>query len=159
MTSNEQTWKELPLSEVVLINPKRDLSKGQKAKKVMMDNLRENYKTIDNFQESQYKSGSKFTNGDTLVARITPCLENGKTAFVDILDEGEVGFGSTEFIVVSAKRAFTLPHFVYYLLRSPEIRETLIQSMTGTSGRQRVPNEVFDSIIVPIPPIKAGITY
>src|SRR3990167_1625155 len=108
---------------------------------------------ISNFSIKEFKGGSKFRNKDTLFARITPCLENGKTAFVDILYNGEIGFGSTEFIVLSAKEEKTDSYFVYYLSRSPEIRKVAIKSMTGTSGRQRVENEVFDTIIINLPPV------
>jgi len=76
-------------------------------------------------------------NGDTLVARITPCLENGKTAFVDFLEDGQIGWGSTEYIVLRPRPP--LPEqFGYCLARSEAFREFAIQSMTGTSGRQRV---------------------
>jgi len=79
-------------------------------------------------------------NGDTLVARITPCLENGKTTFVDFLEAGQVGWGSTEYIVLRPKPP--LPdEFAYCLARSTEFRDFAIQSMTGSSGRQRVPAE------------------
>ena len=85
------------------------------------------------------------------MARITPCLENGKTAFVDILEENELGFGSTEFIVLSGKENVTLSKFVYYLCISSLIRQLAIDSMTGTTGRQRVPNDFFDLIKIPLP--------
>ena len=81
-------------------------------------------------------------NGDTLVARITPCLENGKTAFVDFLETGQVGWGSTEYIVLRPKPP--LPdEFAYCLARGTEFRDFAIQSMTGSSGRQRVPAEAL----------------
>jgi len=148
-----EDWEEVIFSKVVAINPKRNLKKGESAKFVSMADIQPFTRKISNFIIKEFKSGSKFRNGDTLFARITPCLENGKTAFVDILNEGEVGFGSTEFIVLSAKENKTDPSFVYYLLRSPEVRSVAIKSMTGTSGRQRVENDVFDSIIMKIPPL------
>ena len=82
----------------------------------------------------------RFVNGDTLVARITPCLENGKTAFVDFLKAGQVGWGSTEYIVLRPK-APVPDEYAYCLARSAEFRDFAIQSMTGSSGRQRVPAE------------------
>jgi type I restriction enzyme S subunit len=149
-----EEWEEVILSEVVEINPKRELKRGAKSKFVSMGDIQPFTRKISNFIIKEFKGGgSKFKNGDTLFARITPCLENGKTAFVNILDEEEVGFGSTEFIVVSAKENKTNPSFVYYLLRSPEVRSIAIKSMTGTSGRQRVENDVFDSIIINLPPL------
>src|SRR5690606_10581500 len=84
-------------------------------------------------------SGSKFQNGDTLLARITPCLENGKTALVSCLPDNVIAHGSTEFIVIAPKsKSDTL--FIYYLAKSDAFREYAIARMEGTSGRQRVPN-------------------
>ena len=99
----------------------------------------------------EFKSGKKFRNGDTLLARITPCLENGKTAFVDVLDEGEVAWGSTEYIVMRTKDP--LPKFYSYVLaRSEHFREHAIRSMTGTSGRQRAQADMVAAYEVVIPP-------
>ena len=80
-----------------------------------MDKLQPFTKRIDITEKALYSGGAKFCNGDTILARITPCLENGKTAFVDILQEGEAGFGSTEFIVMRAKEGVSDPQFVYYV--------------------------------------------
>ncbi|UXV43716.1 restriction endonuclease subunit S [Staphylococcus simulans] len=96
---------------------------------------------MDSYTYSEFKSGSKFMNGDTLLARITPCLENGKTAYVDILDEDKIAFGSTEFFVLRPKDNLMDSHFLYYLMRTNELRSTIIKSMTGTSGRQRAQKE------------------
>src|SRR3989344_8121431 len=148
-----EDWEELKLSEAIEINPKRELKKGVSAKKVPMDCLSPFNKKIQSFEVSKFSDGSKFTNKDTLMARITPCLENGKTAFVDILKEDEVGFGSTEFIVLSGKNGKTINTFVYYLSISPQLRKEAIKSMTGTSGRQRVQNDLFGDIELVIPPI------
>ena len=91
------------------------------------------------------------TFGDTLVARITPCLENGKTAYVDFLPHDRVGWGSTEYIVMRPMPP--LPNeFAYCLARSPGFREFAIQNMTGTSGRQRVPAQVLSQFLFPSPP-------
>jgi type I restriction enzyme S subunit len=93
----------------------------------------------------------RLINGNTLVARITPCLENGKTAFVDFLQDGQVGWGSTEYIVLRPKAP--LPEeYAYCLARSAEFREFAIQSMTGTSGRQRGPAESLAHFRVAVPP-------
>src|SRR3989344_4634736 len=148
-----EDWEELKLSEAIEINPKRDLKKGVSAKKVSMDCLNPFNKKIQSFEVSKFSGGSKFINGDTIMARITPCLENGKTAFVDILSDEEVGFGSTEFIVLSGKKGKTTNAFVYYLSISPQLRKEAIKSMTGTSGRQRVQNDLFEGIEVVIPPL------
>ena len=95
------------------------------------------------------RSGSKFRNADTLFARITPCLENGKTAFVNFLEEGEVARGSTEFIVLRSRRL--TPEFVYCLARTYDFRENAIKSMVGSSGRQRVKESCFEKFLVLVP--------
>ena len=146
-------WEEYLFSEIIEVDPKRELRKGTQAKFVSMADLKEFDKKIQGFITREFKGGSKFVNEDTLMARITPCLENGKTAFVDILEREETGSGSTEFIVLAAKEDKTIPEFVYYLAISPEIRTQAIQSMTGTSGRQRVERDVFDKIVISIPKV------
>ena len=95
-------------------------------------------------------SGARFINGDTLFARITPCLENGKTAFVQCLPEETAATGSTEFIVLRSKRL--CPEMVYLLARSEDFRSHAIKSMSGATGRQRVREECFASFMVPTPP-------
>ena len=99
-------------------------------------------------------SGSRFTSGDTLFARITPCAENGKTALVGDFPAGDLfGFGSTELIVLAARPKISIPDFIYYMVKSPRVRELLISRMVGTSGRQRVPIEAFDDVRVLLPPL------
>ena len=108
--------------------------------------------TVSGVTDRELGSGTKFINGDTLLARITPCLENGKTAFVDFLDDEKVAWGSTEFVVLRPKAP--LPTYHGYLLsRHPAFREYAIQSMSGTSGRQRVQNDVLGRypVIIPTP--------
>lgn len=144
-------WEPTIFSEAISVNPRRMLTKGTEAKYISMADLKEHNKKIQAFITRKYSGGSKFINGDTLMARITPCLENGKTAFVDILSKDEVGSGSTEFIVLSTKNDRTLQQYVYYLAISPGIQEKAIKSMTGTSGRQRVETDVFDKIEINLP--------
>lgn len=146
-------WEECIFSEAVNVNPKRELKKGLTAKFVSMAELKEFNKKIKSFTVRTFSGGSKFINGDTLMARITPCLENGKTAYVDILENDEVGCGSTEFMVLGGKDGKSINQFVYYLAISPQIRQKAIKSMTGTSGRQRVESDVFDKLIVDLPDI------
>jgi type I restriction enzyme S subunit len=92
----------------------------------------------------------RFIDGDTLVARITPCLENGKTAYVEFLQEGQVGWGSTEYIVLRPKSPLPT-EYAYCLARSSEFREFAIQSMTGSSGRQRVPVDSLSNFAITSP--------
>lgn len=139
------------LEEYVEINPRENLSKGKMAKKVSMDKLQPFCRDIPEYEWAEFAGGSKFRNGDTIMARITPCLENGKTAMVNILDSEEIGFGSTEFIVFRAKEGCTLPDFVYYLVKSTIVREPAIKSMVGSSGRQRVQTDVVQNIQVAFP--------
>ena len=121
------------------------------ATKVGMDRLLPFTKKIPSIEQAVFTGGTKFSNGDTIMARITPCLENGKTAFVNILKDGEVGFGSTEYIVMRAKEGISDPQFVYYLATSPFFRNIAIKSMVGSSGRQRVQQGVLDELILTVP--------
>lgn len=116
-----------------------------------MEMLQPYKKYIENYIEEEYKGGSKFRNGDTLLARITPCLENGKTAQVNELEENEIGFGSTEFIVMRAKIERSDKDFIYYLSINREFRNIAIKSMTGTSGRQRAQVDVLKDTIMDLP--------
>ena len=147
-------WNKVKLGEVIQFNPPETLKKGTIAKKVGMDKLAPYQKKINGYEYQEYKGGVKFRNGDTLFARITPSLENGKTAQVDILDKEEIGFGSTEFIVWREKEGKTINDFIYYLSISPEIRDVAIKSMTGTSGRQRVQLDALKNQTVILPPVE-----
>lgn len=135
-------WREVSLDSVAHINPTESLAKGTLAKKIAMDALQPFTKRPSSFEVEPYNGGMKFKNGDTIVARITPCLENGKTAYIDLLDEDEVAFGSTEYIVLREKLGVTDKQFLYYFSISPVFRDVAIASMTGSSGRQRVQTDV-----------------
>lgn len=131
-------WGSVPLSDLMDINPTRHLRKGEVAPYLDMASMPTRGHYPDGWIERPFGSGMRFINGDTLVARITPCLENGKTAMVTFLNAGQVGWGSTEFIVLRPKPPLP-PAFAYLLARSPEFRQFAIQRMSGSSGRQRVP--------------------
>ncbi|EGC25750.1 restriction endonuclease subunit S [Streptococcus sanguinis] len=150
-------WKKVKLSDIIEFNPRETLSKGAIAKKIAMEKLEPFTRDIPEFEYLEYRGGTKFRNGDTLMARITPSLENGKTSKVNLLDEDEVGFGSTEFIVVRAKENISDENFVYYLMIAPSIREVAIKSMVGTSGRQRVQLDVVKNHEILCPPLKEQI--
>lgn len=141
------------LSDVVDINPKESLKKGIVAKKIAMDMLKPNTRDIPSYEKESYSGGVKFRKGDTIMARITPCLENGKIAQVNILEEDEIGFGSTEYIVFRAKSGITDKDFVYYLVTSPIVRGPAIKSMVGSSGRQRVQVDVVKALELDLPDI------
>ena len=141
------------LGDVVQINPSTKISKGQPVKFISMDKLGPFTKIPNGYEKRKFSSGTKFTNGDTLLARITPCLENGKTAFVDFLDELEVAAGSTEFVILRNIEGLTDPDYIYYLSISPAFRDYAIKSMVGTSGRQRVQNDVLAKMELSLPPL------
>ena len=142
------------LKDIAEINPRLSLKKGQLAKKIAMDQLRPFCRDIPGYTVEPFSGGAKFCNGDTIMARITPCLENGKTAKVTILDEGEVGFGSTEYIVFRAKDGISDEDYLYYLICSPVVRDAAIKSMVGSSGRQRVQTTVVENIEIDLPAIE-----
>ena len=145
-------WKEYKLSDVARINPTEIIPRGKEAKKISMEYLQPFRRKIDEFVVEKYYGGMKFRNGDTIVARITPCLENGKTSYVDILGYNEIGFGSTEFIVLREIPNISDKLYLYYFAISHEFREFAILSMTGTSGRQRVQTEVVKNHTILLPP-------
>ena len=115
-----------------------------------MDKLTVFEKKIKGFEFSEYSAGPKFRNGDTLVAKITPCLENGKTAQVDVLEENEVAFGSSEFIVLRENEN-TINDYIFYLAKSPAFRKRAISCMEGTSGRKRVNEGALKLQVLPLP--------
>lgn len=144
-------WKTIRAANFMEFNPRRNLKKGTIATKISMDKLQPYTKKIPETEQAEFSGGTKFSNGDTIMARITPCLENGKTAFVDCLNKDEVAFGSTEFIVLRAKPGVSDAQFVYYLATSPEFRQVAIKSMVGSSGRQRVQQPVLENLELVVP--------
>lgn len=146
-------WTKKKLSDIADFNPRETIKKGAIAKKIPMDVLRPFYRDIPYYVEECFSGGTKFRNGDTIMARITPCLENGKTAQVSNLNDGEVGFGSTEYIVFRAKEGIADKDYLYYLICSPKVRELAIKSMVGSSGRQRVQTDVVKNLEIDVPPL------
>ena len=144
-------WSTIRAADFIDFNPRLSLKKGAIATKVAMDKLKPFSKKIPETEKTEFNGGAKFCNGDTVMARITPCLENGKTAYVDMLDDGEIGFGSTEFIVMRAKAGISDPQFVYYTAINPTFRNVAIKSMVGSSGRQRVQQSVLEELELSVP--------
>ena len=144
-------WAAVPLPDLIEINPTRPLHRDAVAPYLDMANMPTKGHAPDKIIHRPFGSGMRFINGDTLVARITPCLENGKTAYVDFLEQGQVGWGSTEYIVLRPKPPLPC-EFAYCLARSNRFREFAIRNMTGTSGRQRVSAKVLARFILPSPP-------
>ena len=147
-------WTTKKLSEISYINPRESIGKGIVVKKVPMDKLQPFCRDIPEFVFEEYNGGTKFRNDDTIMARITPCLENGKIAKVSILSSGEIGFGSTEYIVFRAIDGVSDADFLYYLICSPFVRNPAIKSMVGSSGRQRVQTDVVANLDIELPPIE-----
>lgn len=145
-------WEPTLLPDVIDVNPKTPVEKGKEIWYVPMSSLSETGMTANtiDFEQRTKHTNVKFKKNDVLLARITPCLENGKTGYAYFLTDDEIACGSTEFIVLRGNR---LPsEFVYCLARSYPFRENAIKSMTGSSGRQRVQNSCFDKYLVPLPP-------
>ena len=147
-------WKTVRGEEFIEFNPRLTIKKGAIATKIAMDKLKPFTKKIQETEKAEFSGGAKFCNGDTIMARITPCLENGKTAYVDTLEENEIAFGSTEFIVLRAKEGISDSQFVYYLAVSPFFRNIAIKSMVGSSGRQRVQQNVLNDMPLVVPPLE-----
>ena len=139
------------LSDIAEFNPRESINKGSVAKKVAMDKLQPFCRDVPEYEYAEFTGGTKFRNGDTIMARITPCLENGKTAKVNILEDGEIGFGSTEYIVFRAKDNMADEDYLYYLVCSPLVRDPAIKSMVGSSGRQRVQTDVVQNLEIDVP--------
>ncbi|MDT0644655.1 restriction endonuclease subunit S [Zunongwangia sp. F363] len=144
-------WEVKELKDLIQLNPRLSLKKGSEASFVEMKVLPIDVMSVSDVVQKEFKGGSKFQNGDTLFARITPCLENGKTAFVDFLEPGEIAFGSTEFLVMRTKEGVS-KYWTYCLARDTNFRNFAISTMVGTSGRQRVQNDPFLSYEIPQPP-------
>lgn len=143
-------WRVGNLPDVFEINPTRSLKKGESAPYLDMKGMPTQGHRAEGWYYREFTSGSRFANGDTLIARITPCLENGKTAFVDFLPDKEVGWGSTEFIVLRPKMPLP-PYYGYLFARDENFRSFAISQMTGSSGRQRVPEDSFSNFSVVVP--------
>jgi type I restriction enzyme S subunit len=144
-------WTIMPLSEIVNFNPTYSIKKGTIIPYVEMAAVPENTREIAYFENREFSNGSKFKNGDTLFSRITPCLQNGKTARVSGLKESEIANGSTEFIVMSAKDIDD-KDFIYYLALNKEFRNYAEGRMEGTTGRQRVSWQALSEYEFLIPP-------
>ena len=157
MTIQDNTsgkWREVPFSEAVLVNPTVRLERGANYPFVDMAAVSGARPSVYSSEKREFKgSGSRFQSGDTLMARITPCLENGKIARYLSLGDNQEAHGSTEFIVIRGRPNVSDNDFAYYLTQWEEVRNYAIGQMTGTSGRQRVPVDSLDNLTVPIPPL------
>jgi len=151
-------WKAGTLADLIEFNPKERLPKGTAAPYLEMKALPTSGMSADAPYFREFTSGTKFRERDTLLARITPCLENGKTAVVDDLLGSEIGWGSTEFIVMRAKPGVSaaLP---YCIARDPDFRAEAIQTMTGSSGRQRADAKRISELDMAIAPARVHAAF
>ena len=143
-------------SDAVEINPKTNLEQGKNYPFVAMADMNSNTRSVYASRQSKYSGGgTRFLSGDTLMARIAPCLENGKIARFAPYDSGQIiqAHGSTEFIVLRGRPGISNTDFIYYLTQWNEVCDYAIDQMKGTSGRQRVPTDCFDHLIISLPPL------
>ena len=138
------------VSEIAYLNPKRSIKKDQVARCIDMSQLSTSAAFPSGWEMKPFAGGMRFANGDTLLARITPCLENGKTAYIDFLDTDEIAFGSTEYIVLAPKDGIP-PEYLYCLARYPSFVEYAVKNMNGSSGRQRVSADTIGQFVMPRP--------
>lgn len=148
-----EEWKEYKLGDFMEFNPKVKLAKNTLARKITMDQLIPHCRDIHSWTFEPYTGGTKFENGDTIMARITPCLENGKHAYISCLEKDEVAYGSTEYIVIRGRKDISDNDFVYYLSHFPDFKNAAIKSMVGTSGRQRAQVDVLENLKMYLPPL------
>ncbi|MBU0996249.1 MAG: restriction endonuclease subunit S [Proteobacteria bacterium] len=148
----KEDWKDDFLGDIADINPTYQLKKGEIAPYLEMSNVSSSTFNPVGWTMRNFSSGMKFQNGDTLLARITPCLENGKTCFVTFLDQYKTGWGSTEYIVIRMKQPFH-PFVSYIIAKDKDFREYAISTMSGSSGRQRAQADVIKEYEIKLPPI------
>lgn len=146
----QEDWVDGTITDLIDFNPPRKLSKGSIAPYLEMAALSTSTFSPDGWYDREFKSGTKFINGDTLLARITPCLENGKTAYVTFLEDKQVAWGSTEYIVMRTKGDLH-PFFAYTLARNSDFRDYAEGCMEGSSGRQRVNVDHLKNYDIKIP--------
>jgi type I restriction enzyme S subunit len=150
----QEDWEDGCLGDIADINPTYQLKKGEIVPYLEMRNVRTSTFNPEGWAKREFSSGMKFQNGDTLLARITPCLENGKTCFVMFLDDGVIGWGSTEYIVIRMRKPFH-PFISYIIAKDKDFRDFAISSMSGSSGRQRAQANVIKEHDLKIPPLLA----
>ena len=147
------------LSELAYINPKTDLSALTETDEISfipMEDISDNYgewagkRTL---KKSAIKGYTKFQDGDIIWARITPCMQNGKSALLQNLVNGK-GCGSTEFHVVRIKSKDVLPQYIHTLLRHFDVLSDAKKYFTGSAGQQRVPTSYLENLSIPIPPLE-----
>lgn len=147
-------WLDMPFSEAVLVNPQMRLEHGKIYPFVNMSTVRVGSRNVYPSEKRVFNgSGSRFRDGDTLMARITHSLEHGNIYSYCAPKDSRNAHGSTEFIVIRGRTNITDNDYAYYLTKWDGVREYAVAQMTGTSGRQRVPTMALDHLMVSIPPL------
>lgn len=154
-------WEMAPVADVCIINPKkselRDLEQNTEVSFVPMADISENSMNFEPKETKKLREVSAnytyFKNDDTLIAKVTPCFENGKAGIAQEL-KNEVGFGSSEFYVLRPDKNKIIPKWVYLTVATPAFRTWATPQMTGTGGLQRVPRSVLEKYTIPLPPIE-----
>jgi type I restriction enzyme S subunit len=136
--------------DCIQISPPVSLVKGKIYSFIEMANVSTVFREPDYIDVKAFSSGTKFEDGDTVIARIEPCLQNGKRFFVKGIGKG---FGSTEFLVFRPKTIGVDNKYLYYFMKTEYIQQLMVSSMTGATGRQRVNNDIFADLEISLPDI------
>lgn len=160
LTSN--LYPNQKLSSLVYVNPRTDLTKlneNDEMSFLPMECISDDYGEVKELRNGIKKNSSgytKFKEGDLLWARITPCMQNGKSAIVQGL-KNKVGYGSTEYHVLRKLNEDFDIEFAYHLLRTKLVRDDATNYFTGSAGQQRVPKSYLENLVIPVPPINKQI--
>lgn len=148
-----ENWRKVRFGDVVQFPPKIKLKKGKSYPHIPMENLDSGIKYVKPLIEKKLKgSGAKFEEGDTLFSRITPCLQNGKIAQAKDLNS-KPGFGSTEYFVFRGIENVSDSDFIYYFSKTQWFKGNAINSMVGSSGRQRADAGFVRNLKINLPPL------
>ena len=144
------------LGQLVYINPSVSfdgITDNEEISFIPMESIDEQngtIKALKTIQLSKINGFTKFQEGDLLWAKITPCMQNGKSAIARNLKNG-VGCGSTEYFVIRPKTKDLLIEYIYLILRHSEVLKAAQGSFGGSAGQQRVSSQYLKSIVVPLP--------
>ena len=147
----DEGWEIGTIEDIMDLNPTHKLKKGDLINYLEMGNVQTDSSSVADWYKREFTSGTKFKNGDTVLARITPSLENGKTAYIDFLEDNEIGWGSTEFIVMRMKENYH-PFISYLIAKNQDFRDFAIGNMTGSTGRQRAQAKDLKEYEISLPP-------
>ena len=151
-----EEWKVMKLSEIANINPRREIIDDKSMVSfIAMEDISNSGRVTnksDKLYEEVKKGYTPFVDNDVLLAKITPCFENGKRALVDNLSNS-IGFGSTEFHVLRANK-YSISKFLYYVISSQSFVSKAKNNMTGSAGQKRVPTEFIKDYMLVVPKLE-----